>query len=250
MREPEQIGKLFDLTDRARLLALARTPQEVHQREERLARLDRIGGSGRAQSAVERLHDAASVARSEPIVERDRYCQEGLEWAAAWSPDSPGAIVWGRAGSGKTTLMQRLVLRLGGQGCSVCLVSLDRLIPALAEADFSGGYGELLDGIGRVDVLVLDDWGTSPIVRGRGRFLWAALDARWLQRKPLLVTSNISPDFSERVGLRYDPDDAAVIDRALDRLHALAPTHVRYDSPVSRRKAEVREMPSAEGEGA
>lgn len=187
------------------------------------------------------LHQADAVARAAEIVP-DAASRGGMRWARAWSPDHAGAVIWGRVGSGKSTLLCRLMRRLGPKsaevpdaaGHSVCLVSIPSLLGEMAYRQHRGGYPELLALLGRVDVLAIDDLGVGRLHRGWPAQLWAVLDARWSAgRKPVLVTSNHDP---ATMVLEHQPEDASDVERAMDRLHALAPVSVCYDAPASRRQ--------------
>lgn len=220
----------------------------------------RLIDARRHQAAVAWVHAADSVDRPDELSVRDAYSAEGLEWSRSWGKAMlaswagtavdwrrapSGARVWGRPGSGKSTLLCHLLQWLAiptpahpkSLGFSVCYAKLDALISGLAAADFDGTYAEKLASLRAVDVLVLDDWGWGTIQKTRGRYLLAAIDARWEVRRPILMTSNYNPAVDEEMGLRYHPDDAADIERALDRLVAIASSVVNYDSPVSRRKS-------------
>jgi hypothetical protein len=237
--EPERMGMILDLQAiRERLRVCARTPEEIAAWEADRATSRRQDVSHRVQLAIASVHDAAAVSGAGPI-EPDAASREGIAWARQWLPSMPGAVVWGGVGSGKTTLLCRLLGRLGmpipsrpaALGYSVCLCSVPRLLAELSGRQVRGGYGELLDAVGSVDVLVLDDIGVGSLRRGWAQHLWAVLDARWSGgRRPVLATSNIDPDTDPRLGMRWEQEDAQDVDRAVDRLRALAPGRVQYDS--------------------
>ena len=244
MGEPENIGAaVIDFAAMAaRMRGMARPAHEIAEWQQGREKPARLRQSIATHAEIESVHDTAAVQSAGAIVP-DAWSREGIEWARKWLPSQPGAIVWGQVGSGKSTLLARLLLRLGiptaaspaGEGYSVCLCSLPRLVSTLAEAEFRGGYGKLLGAIGAVDVLVLDDVGVGVLRRGTAQHLWALLDARWSTRRPVLATSNIDPAADRMLGQRCHAEDERAMERAFDRLHALAPTRIRYDSDKSRR---------------
>jgi len=238
------MGMVLDLQAmRERLRGCARTPKEIAAWEADRATSRRQEASHRVQLAIASVHDSAAVSGAGPI-EPDAASREGIAWARQWLPSMPGAVVWGGVGSGKTTLLCRLLGRLGmpvpsrpaALGYSVCLCSVPRLLAELSGRQVRGGYGELLDAVGSVDVLVLDDIGVGTVRRGWGQHLWAVLDARWSAgRRPLLVTTNIDPADDPFLGMRWESGEERDVDRALDRLRALAPDRVRYEAESRRR---------------
>lgn len=243
MSDPRQLSNLVDLDDiREKLRASVRTPEEIAAWQEDRDRMIRTGISAAAQVAVEGLSDRETIEAAGEI-RPDEHCRAGLAWARAWTPERPGAVIWGAVGSGKTTLLGRLCQRLGqptrntpdAAGFSVCLSSAPRLLSVLAERHIRGGYGEAVAALARVDVLVLDDLGVGLLRRGWTQYLLDVLGPRLLARRPLLATSNLDPETDPLLGLRYHPDDEPDAQRLADRLRALSPDRVRYDSPASRR---------------
>ena len=240
MGDPEHIGASVTgiAASLERLRQLAPTAEEIARWEATRERLRRQSDSIALSVILEPICDWQTITSAAEICPDDDSA-DGLRWARAWRPDQPGTVLWGRTGSGKTTLLARLLARLADVDLcySVCLTSLPKLLSELARRPAHGGYQDLLRAAGRVDVLALDDLGVGRLREGWAQHFWALLDARWQQRLPVLCTTNVNPDPAEnpRLGLRYEPADEADVDRALDRLRALAPRIVRYDSPTSRR---------------
>jgi DNA replication protein DnaC len=233
--QPIQTCDLFDPEQRARLRAQAKPVAEIEAWEQERARLVRAERTSRIMATLEPIHDALAVDAVGEI-QPDDASREGIAWARRWTPDHPGACIWGEMGSGKTTLLCRLLQRLGpssashqGLGLSVCLASLPRLIPVVRAASRQGHGGAILDALGCVDVLVLDDLSRGAMEKGWTQFLWQVVDARWSHgRRPLLVTSNVDPRCDPALGLRFDAADAHDIQVTLDRIRALAPIRVTY----------------------
>jgi DNA replication protein DnaC len=225
----------------SRFRQFAVPPEAQREREREMARFRRQASAPVAQHAVDGLHNASAVTEAGKI-RRDEYSEAGIVWAfegGGWTPEKGGAIVWGRGGSGKTTLVCRLLRRLQEQSYSVCLVSLPVLVAELRDASFHGGAKAKLDALARVDVLALDDVGRGrgQMAKGDALYLWEAMDARWGGgRRHLIVTTNYDPGLYPGLKLEAPQDsERDDLEVALDRLHAMAPTHVCYDSPASRR---------------
>ena len=94
-----------------------------------------------------------------------------------------------------------------------------RLFEALALARGDGRYGRLLKTLGRVQLLILDDWGLSVLTQAERRDLLEILDDRH-GRASTIVTSQVPVDtWHDRIG---DPTLAdAILDRLVHNAHRL-----------------------------
>ncbi len=112
---------------------------------------------------------------------------------------------------------------LGHKACrdnrSVAYHRVPRLPEALALARGDGRYGRLLKGLGRVQLLILDDWGLAPLTGEQRRDLLEIMDDRH-ERGSTIVTSQVPVDhWHEVIG---DPTIAdAVLDRLVHNAHRL-----------------------------
>jgi DNA replication protein DnaC len=93
------------------------------------------------------------------------------------------------------------------------------LLEALALARGDGRYGRLLKTLGRVQLLILDDWGLAPLTGEQRRDLLEIMDDRH-ERGSTIVTSQVPVDhWHEVIG---DPTIAdAVLDRLVHNAHRL-----------------------------
>ena len=105
------------------------------------------------------------------------------------------------------------------QGYSALYVRLPRLLDELAQGRGDGRYSKLLAQLGKVDVLLLDDWGLAILDYRRRRDLLEVLDDRHGNRSTL-VTSQLAVDhWHEAIG---DPTLAdAILDRLVDNAYQL-----------------------------
>ena len=113
---------------------------------------------------------------------------------------------------------------LGHKACrdnrSVLYHRVPRLFDALALARGDGRYGRLLKSLGRVELLILDDWGLAPFSTARARRdLLEILDDRH-GRASTIVTSQLPVEhWHEIIG---DPTLAdAILDRLVHNAHRL-----------------------------
>jgi DNA replication protein DnaC len=95
----------------------------------------------------------------------------------------------GQPGSGKSWI----ACALGHKACRDNH-RVPRLFEALALARGDGRYGRLLKSLGRVQLLVLDDWGLSVLNPPEHRDLLEILDDRH-GRPSTIVTSQIQPGY-------------------------------------------------------
>jgi len=107
-----------------------------------------------------------------------------------------------------------------------------RLFDELTLARAEGSYGRLLSKIARIDVLVIDDWGLSPIDSVQRRDLLEILEDRYGHRSTILASQLPVDRWHEHVG------DATIADAVCDHLlHNAIPIVLRGES---RRKLAAR----------
>ena len=116
-----------------------------------------------------------------------------------------------------------LACALGHKACRddrpVAYYRVPRLLEMLALARGDGRYDRLLKTIGRVQLLILDDWGLAPLTGEQRRDLLEIVDDRH-NRGSTIVTSQLPIDhWHEVIG---DPTIAdAVLDRLVHNAHRL-----------------------------
>jgi DNA replication protein DnaC len=95
-----------------------------------------------------------------------------------------------------------------------------RLFEALALARGDGRYARLLKTLGRVDLLILDDWGLVPLAAAERRDLLEILEDRH-GRKATIVTSQLPVEhWHDAIGEPTLAD--AILDRLVHNAHRLA----------------------------
>jgi len=136
-----------------------------------------------------------------------------------WIRRGQSLLVTGATGSGKSYLACALGHQACRLGLSVRYYRLSRLLGDLRLARGDGSYARLLQRLARFHLLILDDWGLTPLDDAGRHDLLEVLDDRYA-RRATLVTSQVPVDhWHELVG---DPTFGdAILDRILHNAHRI-----------------------------
>ena len=123
--------------------------------------------------------------------------------------------MWSKLGVPMSAITSIRVMRLAGSVSSRYSGS-----PTLALARGDGRHARLLKSLARVELLILDDWGLSPLTSAQGRDLLEIVDDRH-GRASTIVTSQVPVAHWHE--LIADPTIAdAILDRLVHTAHRLA----------------------------
>jgi DNA replication protein DnaC len=129
-----------------------------------------------------------------------------------WLKEHNNVLLIGPTGVGKTYLSCALAQKACREGYSALYFRLPRLLHELSIAKADGRYDKLLAGIGRTDLLVLDDWGLDKFVKEQRHDLLEILEDRHGLRSTLITSQLPVKHWHEIIA------DPTLADAILDRL--------------------------------
>ena len=222
-------------TERLRGLGLAAMAQALEEQrrqpdldglgfEERLALLvDREALERDTKRLATRLRFAGLRQQATPE-DVDHHAARGLDRAlfqrltgGEWIERHQNLLLTGPTGTGKTWLACALGHRACRDNRAVLYHRVPRLLEALGLARGDGRYARMLKGLARVHLLILDDWGITPLTAEGRRDLMEIIDDRH-DRAATIVTSQVPVElWHEHIGHPTIAD--AVLDRLVHGAH-------------------------------
>ena len=195
--------------------------------DERLALLVEAEWSDRQNKRLGRLLREAKLRISGACLEDLDYAKERQldrslvrQLAAGrWIEAHHNVVISGATGVGKTYLACALAQQACRLGYRALYRRAPRLFDELALARADGSYPRLLARFARTDVLVLDDWGLSPVADTDRRDLLEIMDDRHGLRSTIWTSQIPVAQWHDHVG---DPTVAdAICDRLLHNAHRI-----------------------------
>ena len=212
---------------------------------ERLALLVDQQWSWRENQALTRRLKAAKLRGAACVEDIDYRAARGLDRTvlralakdSVWVRNHENIFVIGPCGVGKSFLASALAQKACRDGYSALYLRATGLSRDLALARADGSLRHLLARLGRVDVLVIDDWAMAPLSEVERRDLWEICEDRYQARSTVLTSQWPVSRWHEQIG------DPTIADGILDRLvHNAHRIEMRGESMRKKRN------PPAEGE--
>lgn len=136
-----------------------------------------------------------------------------------WIRQAHALLIGGATGTGKTWLACALGQQACRQGFSTFYARVPRLLDTLRIAHGDGSFGKRLAQLARIDVLILDDWGLTPLDQTARHDLLEVIDDR-VGIRATIITSQ--PPIDHWHGWLNDPTLAdAILDRLVHQSYRL-----------------------------
>jgi DNA replication protein DnaC len=187
--------------------------------------VDREATSRENRKLTRRLH-AARLRQAAVVEDIDLATPRGLDRAlflelasCRWLREHQHLAIIGPTGVGKSWLACALGHKACREGFSVLYKRAPRLFADLAQARGEGRLSRLMAALGRIGLLIIDDWGPEPLTAEQRRDLLEIVDDRY-DRSSLLITSQLPwGRWHEVIG---DPTlGDAILDRIVHNAHRL-----------------------------
>jgi DNA replication protein DnaC len=129
-----------------------------------------------------------------------------------WVKETRNILITGATGTGKTYLAESFAHKACLKGFNVLSVRLSRFLEELVQAKAEGSYLKRLQAISKIDLLLIDDFGISPLTDQNRRDFLEILDDRY-KKKSTIITSQLDvKHWHAAIG------DATLADAILDRV--------------------------------
>lgn len=192
--------------------------------EERLGLLIDRQWTWRENRALERRLRTGRLQGPACIEDIDYHTARGLDrpqaWPlvrsltaeSAWVRAHQNLFLIGPTGIGKTWLARAFAQKACRDGYHALFLKTTELFRHLATARADGSHSKILDRLGRIDLLIVDDWAMAPMTEAERRDFLEICDARYQTRSVLLTSQLPVASWHAQIG------DPTVADSILDRL--------------------------------
>jgi DNA replication protein DnaC len=139
--------------------------------------------------------------------------------ACAWIAKGVNVLICGPTGVGKSYLACALAHKACLEGYTALYLRLPRLFEELRLAKADGRYGKLMLTYAKTDLLVLDDWGLTPMTDPQRRDLLELMEDRYGLKSTIITSQLPVAAWHEAIG---DPTLAdAILDRIVHNAHKI-----------------------------
>jgi len=129
-----------------------------------------------------------------------------------WIAAKRNVLITGATGVGKTYVACALAQKALREGQSAVYKRVPRLLHELSVARVDGSYPKIMSGIAKTQVLILDDWGLSPLSAEHNRELLELIEDRHGLKSTIITSQLPVESWHEFMG------DPTVADAILDRV--------------------------------
>ena len=142
----------------------------------------------------------------------DKTVMRALAKDSAWVRNHENIFVLGPTGVGKSFIASALAQKACRDGYSALYLRAAALLRELALARADGSLRHFLARLGRLDVLVIDDWAMAPLNENERREVWEICEDRYQTRSTILTSQLPISRWHKQIG------DPTIADGILDRL--------------------------------
>lgn len=154
-----------------------------------------------------------------------------------WVAEQQNVVITGPTGVGKTYLACALAQQACRKGHRALYRRAKRFFDELHLARADGSYARLLKKLAKIEVLIIDDWGSAKVDDDQRSDMMEILDDRYATASTILTSQLPISKWHDHLG---DPNNAdAICERILHNAHKIT-----LKGP-SRRKEAAAETPSA-----
>lgn len=156
------------------------------------------------EACVEDIDYTAERELSRTVITRLAQCN--------WVARKENLLITGPTGVGKTYLACAFANQACRLGYGARYIRLPKLFQAINIAKADGSYIKLMEQVGKLSLLILDDWGVAPMTDTNRRDLLEIVDDRYNHASTLITSQLPVSAWHDSVG------DATLGDAILDRL--------------------------------
>lgn len=136
-----------------------------------------------------------------------------------WLKAHEQIILTGQTGTGKTWLACAFAHQAARMDQSVAYARMPRLFEEMATARLDGRFPRLIDKLARVQLLVLDDWGTHSLTDQQRLDLLELFEERYQRRSTIITAQLPVSGWHQMIGEPTIAD--AILDRIIHNAHRI-----------------------------